>query len=176
MNRRAFFFSLLTLPVVAHLPDHEVLSPAAERRYVSRSGATGPVDIEVLLAPDERRARGWRNREAHDPFDGMMGEFFVSDSHEIRLPSNLPGTATTYETVVGVAAQEGVVHVGGFRRGVFVWTVRVHGGPVEHVIRAGEAIAGMTLPDPVEARFAPGRLEELLPGPEVFGGDMVPEG
>ena len=178
MNRRTLIISLLSLPVTARLPGSPAIVLSSRRRYTSRSEGAGPVEVEVLLAPTERLARGWRNREAHDPFDGKIGEFYIADAHPLELPEDLPGTATTYETVVGAAAQEGIVHVGGFRRELFVWTVRVHGGAAEDVIRAGEAIAAMPLPDPMEVRLGLASLETLLPGPEVFGPeyDADPEG
>ncbi len=176
MNRRAFALSLVSLPFISRLSWREALVPAAERRYRSRSGDAAPVDVEILLAPTERHARAWRSREAGDPFDGMMGEFFIDEATAVAVPAGVPGTVTTFATIVGVAGVKGTVHVGAFRRGLFVWTVRAHGGSVEVVSRAGEVIAEMRLPDPVEVRFAPGRLEGLLPAPDVFGTDMEVEG
>ena len=172
LNRRTFALSIISSPVVFRLAGPSILVPSAERRYVSRSGDSGPIDVEVLLAPSERRARAWRNREAREPFDGVVGEFYISSSSPIDLPEGVPGTATTYETIVGAAGQEGSVHVGGFRRGLFVWSVRVHGGPMDPLIAAGEEIATMPLLEEIEVRLAPGTIGALLPGPEVFGGDF----
>ena len=176
LNRRAFAFSLLGAPIVPLLPGREALLPAAERRYRSRSGEVGPVIVEVVMAPTERHARARRTRESRDPFDGKIGEFYIDEVTPVEVPDGVPGTVTTFATTVGAAAQEGTVHVGGFRRGLFVWTVRMHDGPAEGVIRAGEAIAGMRLPDPVGVRLVPGLMEGLLPGPEVFGTDIEEEG
>lgn len=173
MHRRSFVTMLAAAPFAAFLPGREMLVPSAERRYRSRSRESGPVDVEVLLAPDERRARGWRNREAHDPFDGMVGELYISDASRLELPADLPGTATTYETVVGVAAQRGVVHVGGFRRGLYVWTVRVHGGPEELIAEAGEAIAAKPLPEPMDVRLVPALIADLLPDADDFSIDLI---
>jgi hypothetical protein len=120
------------------------------------------------MAWSERVAESMRNREAHDPFDGLVGEFYIQDAHPVELPDHLPGTVTTYETVVGVAAERGIIHVGGFRRDSFVWTVRVNGGPVEYAIEAAEVIAGFDLPDAARVPLAPSLLNDLLPEPDDF--------
>jgi hypothetical protein len=169
MNRRSFASLLVASPLVVRLPGAIDLTPRAERRFLPAStlDAFGSIDVEVMLAVSERQARGLRNQEAHDPFDGLVGEFYISDSHPVDIADDLPGSVTTYETIVGVAAQKGTVHVGGFRRGKFVWTIRVI-GPVDRALEAAEAISRTELPDEIDVRFAPSLLNGLLPEVDDF--------
>jgi hypothetical protein len=164
MNRRTFVASLAATPLVARIPDLQSLLPHAERRFkpVSGSGHLGWIQVEVQLAMTEREARGLRNREAHDPFDGLIGEFYIDDAHPVEIADHLPGTLTTYETIVGVAAERGIVHTGGFRRGSFVWTVRVS-GDIAWAIEVAEWIVALDLPDESRVRLAPSLAQTLLP-------------
>lgn len=141
MNRRTFIAALTLTPVVARIPGPESVWPHAERRFrLARStDHDGWIQVKVQLALTERIARGIRNQEAHDPFDGLVGEFYIDDAHPVEIPGHLPGTLTTYETIVGVAAARGVIHTGGFRRGRYVWTVRV-GGDVSWAIEVAEGL------------------------------------
>jgi hypothetical protein len=172
MHRRSFIAALVaalaTKQLPALLPAEPGLVLRAERRFSSPFNDFASLTVEVQLAWSERAARGMRNREAHDPFDGLVGEFYIADSSPVEIPDHLPGTVTTYETVVGVAAHEGIVQVGGFRRETFVWTVRVNSGPVNYAIEAAEAIAGFDLPAAAQVRLAPSLLQGLLPTPADF--------
>lgn len=170
MHRRSFIAMAATAPFAASFPVFGLANPHAERRFRPGRGVEsfGLIQVEVQLARSEQAARGLRNREARDPFDGLVGEFYIADSYPIEVPDVLPGSVTTFETIVGVAGAKGVVHVGGFRRGLFVWTARVTGGPVDYVFDVGNAIVGYELPDEAAVRLTPGLLEGLLPGPEVF--------
>lgn len=174
MHRRTFATALFVSPFVSRLPGRAGLHPHAERRFVpARSSETfSSIQVEVQLAWTVREAKELRAREGHDPFDGLRGEFYISSSHPVELPDDLPGSITTYETVVGAAAVEGVVHIGGFRRGRFVWTVRVTDGPASYAIEAAEAIRGMELPDERRVRLAPSLLTRLLPVASDFSGDV----
>lgn len=169
MNRRTFIAALTLTPVVARIPGPESVWPHAERRFrLARStDHDGWIQVKVQLALTERIARGIRNQEAHDPFDGLVGEFYIDDAHPVEIPGHLPGTLTTYETIVGVAAARGVIHTGGFRRGRYVWTVRV-GGDVSWAIEVAEWIAALELPDEARIRLAPDLLETLLPTEDDF--------
>jgi hypothetical protein len=165
MNRRAFVSALVATPLISRLPNDASLMPSAERRF--RLARGGFIDVEVMLALTERQARELRLREAQDPFNGLAGEFYVSGSSPVDIPDHLPGTLTTFETVVGVAAEQGSVHVGGFRRGCFVWSIRAN-APVEHAVETAEAIAAVDLPDELDVRLAPSLLKGLLPVVDDF--------
>jgi hypothetical protein len=168
MNRRFFVGALVATPLIARLPGEPTLAPRAERRYRSLRSDFAVLTVEVRTAWTERVARGMRNRQAHDPFNGLKGEFYIENAYPVELPDHLPGTVTTYATVVGYAAEKGVIHIGGFRRGTFVWTVRVNGGPVQYVIEAAEAIAAFDLPDAHRVPLVPSLLDNLLTEPGHF--------
>jgi hypothetical protein len=169
MHRRSFVSMLFAAPVLATLPVQPHLH--AERRYrpVSLlSAGFSWIQVEVYLAWTERGARAIRNREAQDPFDGLVGEFYVSDSHAVDVPADISGTVATFETIVGVAAEEGVIHVGGVMRGNYVWIIRMNGGPVDHVIDLAEGIMTLDLPRESDVLSEPALLHRLLPEPDVF--------
>lgn len=168
MNRRSFIGAFVATPIVAWLPSQPTLTPGAGHLYKSLQNDFASFTVEVQMMLTERVARGIRNREAYDPFDGLRGEFYIDNAYPVELPDHLPDTVTTYATVVGYAAEKGVIHVGGFRRGTFVWTVRVNGGPVEYAIEAAEAIAAFELPDAQRVPLVPTLLNDLLPTPDHF--------
>jgi len=156
-----------TAPAIAR--DSPVFVPGAERRFRPARGSEDAfawIQVEVHLARSERRARAIWGTEAHDPFDGLVGEFYVTDSHPVDIPDELPGSVTTYETIVGAAGVEGIIHVGGFIRGTFVWIARVSEGPVDPVLDIADLIMAYDLPDATHARMDPGLLDDLLPDPE----------
>jgi hypothetical protein len=168
MNRRSFVGALVATPLLALLPNEPTLAPRAERRYRSVEKDFASLTVEVRMVWAERVARSMRDREAHDPFDGLIGEFYIENAHPVEIPDHLPGTVTTFETIVGVAAERGIIQVGAFWRDTFVWTVRVRGGPAEYAIEAAEAIARFDLPDAPRVAMAPSLLNELLPTPDDF--------
>ena len=176
MTRRTFVAAFAAAPVLARIPGVQSLRPHAERRFrpVRGSGHHGRIQVEVQLAMSEDDARRLRGREARDPFDGLVGEFYISDSSAVDIPNHLPGTLTAFETVVGVAAEKSFIHTGAFRRGRYVWTVRVS-GDVAWAIEVAEWIAALDLPDEARVRLAPTMLEDLLPAEGDFSIDVQRE-
>lgn len=165
MNRRTFAASLVATPVFA-MPGLRSLAPSARRTFGGRENAFAWFIVDVQLAHSRQAARGLRNAEARDPFDGVQGEFYTQGSTAVDLPDHIPGTVISFDTIVGVAAERGVIHVGALRRDAFVWTIRMRGGPASYVVGVADLIASYDLPSTQRVRLAPSLLNSLLPTPE----------
>jgi hypothetical protein len=171
MDRRSFVALLATTPFLADPPVTPYLH--TERRYESTGRVDGTfsrMQIEVFLSLTERTARDIYRWEATDPFDGVVGEFYISGSQRVDIPEAICGSLTAFDTIVGVAAKRGTVHVGGLKRGKFIWILR--GGPVEHMMLLFEQIMAFELPEETEVWFKPVLLERLIPDPEMFPSDI----
>jgi len=171
MNRR----SLVLAGIAAPLPLWHPVSQSVEAAFEIDGLFQTYFHISAHLT--ERSAEVERRSLIGRPFGDLIGEFYVTSTNTIRLPSDIaamPGTVTHHNTVVGVAAVEGAAMVGAFRRATYVFGIRMFPDDLDLMLTLARDFQGKVLPHPLSVLKDADSLRSILPDSDDLGLSVTP--